>query len=190
MIFALAQLALATPPLPTWGAEDRQVPDVDVPVDPPASATTHGTSEVRGRRSFPATESNGATWADERDLVVTFSGDIGKLYYIMGTVQGVGLVSHFRQGPFAGENISVDVPVQLPAELVEPLTEVGRAHLSLRLAITTLDGRDLAQQPLGRTHIGMVDGSPTGALAPLIVDQVVDDSAFSFDDDTQPGATP
>ncbi len=39
MIFALAQLALATPPLPTWGAEDRQVPDVDVPVDPPASAT-------------------------------------------------------------------------------------------------------------------------------------------------------
>lgn len=183
MIILLAQLALAVPPLPTWGAEDRQVPDVELPEE---AAPTAQERVASGRRTFQPAEPSPNGWASEADLVVSIAGDVGKLYYIMGTVQGPGLVVHTRQGPIAGENLSVDVPVELPVGLHQPLTEVGSAHLSLRLAITTLDDQDLGQQGLARTQIAMEGSRPVGA-APIVEDEIMDDSEFDAPD-TETGA--
>lgn len=175
MVLLLLGLAHAAPPMPDWGATDREavtppVQPVDVPANPGSVA------EPRGVRSFAVDEMPVGAWADEDNLVVSFSGDVGRLYYIMGTVRGEGLVAHFRQGPIAGENLTVDVPVALPEGLDEPMAAVGTAQLSLRLSITTLDGRPLAQQPLARTQLSYRGGAFQGAAGSIEASILLDDT--------------
>ncbi len=181
VFLAAASIAAATPPVPTWSAQDREIPDlpsvVDSHAEPGTEATTHG---LRHWQDEDEDEVATAGWANERDLVVSFSGEVGNLYYIMATARGEGLVAHWRQGPIAGENLSVDVPLLLPEELAGPMAELGSVHLSLRLAITTLDGRDLAQQPLAYTEATLEGGRPVGG-APVSED-TLDDGASALDD--------
>ncbi len=170
----LLGLALAAPPVPTWTAADVEATpagEVVAAATVPAQGATETAPAAtsRARATFEA-EPRGHGWVDEEALTFDLSGAVGRFYYVMATARGGGMVAHWRQGPIAGEDLTVTHTLSVPSELPELLGEVGVAHLSLVLVVVDERDREIGRARLGKTWVEERGGVVMGGVVRSVED--------------------
>jgi hypothetical protein len=164
MLTWIIAISLGNPEVPTWTADD-----VESTVDPDAlpvqanganpssnAASTESAVVVQVDEDIPH------GWADERDLLVWIAADLSSAYFIVGTARGDGFTAHWRQGPIFGIAQTVEVPLELPIDLINLLPTAGPVDVHLMLHTTTLDGVATSHVELGRTQVVATANGPVG----------------------------
>jgi hypothetical protein len=80
------------------------------------------------------------------------------------------MVAHWRQGPIAGEDLTVTHTLSVPSELPELLGEVGVAHLSLVLVVVDERDREIGRARLGKTWVEERGGVVMGGVVRSVED--------------------
>jgi len=172
----LASALAQPPPLSTWTASDREaITDEDGDFGRVVGPPTHADAIPFATPLDPIPQPH--VWADDDELTVALSGDLGKLYYLELSVRGGPLVARWQQGPYAGEDQTTWLAIDTPEDLLSPLRLQGGANLSVRVHSTTFQGEHVATTGLDPTVVvagsGRMERS-TSAIPDQTVDAVID----------------
>lgn len=164
MILLVTGLALAAPPIPTWtraDIESSESDDVEVRQGNAPRVEPRPTSAVV---TFEEPPESGHGWADEGALSVDLTCTRGRFHYIIATLRAGGLVAHWRQGPYAGDDVSQTLDIELPPELPGLLTAAGVGRLSLVVATTTTRDEPIGRSRLATTYVRVANGVVVGGV--------------------------
>ncbi len=84
---------------------------------------------------------------------MALTGQADRRYVLTLTGRAQDLVVHWAQGPYDVFDETVDVPIELPAELEVAILSGSRGYLTARVVPTTPDGRAFPAQVAGRTPL-------------------------------------